>query len=132
MENKNEEPVFYKPLVEVIDTLIPKTVFFSVLSNSPAINSGTPDTTGLNLPKTDYLGNARIAGGKIDIGAFELPAKDLMVSEWMSPKTACNLTSSEHITTATISITVMPTNSLNQLFSRATRGPSRGLPQPAP
>jgi len=43
-----------------------------MLSNeSPCINTGTPDTTGLNLPELDLAGNPRIYGGRIDMGAYE-------------------------------------------------------------
>lgn len=44
---------------------------FSLLSNSVCIDSGTPDTIGLNLPYNDILGNQRIGGNGIDMGAFE-------------------------------------------------------------
>lgn len=38
---------------------------------SPCINSGTEDVSGLGLPLTDLAGNARIQQGRIDIGALE-------------------------------------------------------------
>jgi predicted outer membrane repeat protein len=38
----------------------------------PAVNSGTADTTGLNLGLVDIDGNPRVFGDRIDIGAFEL------------------------------------------------------------
>jgi hypothetical protein len=38
---------------------------------SPCINAGTPDTTGLALPELDILGNPRLFGGRIDMGAYE-------------------------------------------------------------
>ncbi|MBN2610399.1 MAG: right-handed parallel beta-helix repeat-containing protein [Bacteroidales bacterium] len=47
---------------------------YSLAGNSIAINSGCTDTTGMNLPATDILGNARIFNGhvaRIDIGAYE-------------------------------------------------------------
>ncbi|MBK9291892.1 MAG: right-handed parallel beta-helix repeat-containing protein [Bacteroidetes bacterium] len=44
---------------------------WSLLDNSPCVNAGTPDTTGLGLPATDLLGNPRIFGGRIDMGAIE-------------------------------------------------------------
>lgn len=44
---------------------------FALLSGSPCINSGKPDTAGLNLPLTDLAGNPRIWGGRVDMGAYE-------------------------------------------------------------
>ncbi|KQC06197.1 MAG: hypothetical protein APR54_07570 [Candidatus Cloacimonas sp. SDB] len=44
---------------------------YQLLYDSPAIDSGTPDTTGLNLPEYDLAGNPRIYGDYIDIGAYE-------------------------------------------------------------
>ncbi|HMM12960.1 MAG TPA: T9SS type A sorting domain-containing protein, partial [Bacteroidales bacterium] len=44
---------------------------WSLMDNSPCVNAGTPDTTGLGLPATDLLGNPRIFGGRIDMGAIE-------------------------------------------------------------
>lgn len=44
---------------------------FSLLDSSPAINKGNPDTTGLLLTQLDYIGNSRIFGNRIDIGAIE-------------------------------------------------------------
>ena len=40
-------------------------------STSPCINAGITDTTGLSLPSVDLDGNARIYGGRIDLGAYE-------------------------------------------------------------
>jgi len=39
--------------------------------NSPCIDAGTPDTTGLYLPEFDLFGNPRIYNGIIDIGCYE-------------------------------------------------------------
>ncbi|NQV19604.1 MAG: right-handed parallel beta-helix repeat-containing protein [Armatimonadetes bacterium] len=44
---------------------------YSITFNSPCINSGIPDTTGLNLPYLDLAGNPRVYGGRIDMGAYE-------------------------------------------------------------
>lgn len=44
---------------------------FHLLPESPAINSGTVDTTGLMIPLTDLDGNQRIIGDIIDMGCFE-------------------------------------------------------------
>jgi hypothetical protein len=42
---------------------------------SPCIDTGTPDTTGLNLnlPETDLAGETRFYNNTIDIGAYEYP-----------------------------------------------------------
>jgi hypothetical protein len=37
----------------------------------PGVNGGTPDTTGLGLPEYDLLGQKRIFGSAVDIGAIE-------------------------------------------------------------
>jgi hypothetical protein len=39
--------------------------------DSPCIDAGTPDTTGLYLPAFDFYGNPRIYNGTIDIGCHE-------------------------------------------------------------
>jgi len=50
---------------------------YQINDNSPCIDAGTPDTTGLNLPPWDILGNQRIWDGDgngtavIDMGAYE-------------------------------------------------------------
>ena len=44
---------------------------YSLQDFSPCVNSGTPDTTGLNLPEFDLAGNPRIQGGRVDMGAYE-------------------------------------------------------------
>nr|NQU90806.1 right-handed parallel beta-helix repeat-containing protein [Bacteroidota bacterium] len=44
---------------------------YALLDESPCINTGTTDTTGLNLPELDLAGNPRIYGGRIDMGAYE-------------------------------------------------------------
>ncbi|MEA2105059.1 MAG: choice-of-anchor Q domain-containing protein, partial [Candidatus Cloacimonadota bacterium] len=44
---------------------------YELTEDSPCIDAGTPDTTGLNLPELDLAGNQRIYNGRIDIGAYE-------------------------------------------------------------
>ena len=44
---------------------------FHLLPESPAINSGTIDTTGMMIPPTDLDGNPRIVGDRIDMGCYE-------------------------------------------------------------
>jgi len=55
---------------------------FQIQFYSPCINSGTPDTTGLNLPEIDLAGNPRIFNGEIDIidmGAYEYQGEPLQI-----------------------------------------------------
>ncbi|MBW6492529.1 MAG: T9SS type A sorting domain-containing protein [Lentimicrobium sp.] len=53
---------------------------YQLSPGSPCIDTGTPDTTGLNLPLTDLMGNYRIWDGdgdgieRIDMGAYEFDA----------------------------------------------------------
>lgn len=44
---------------------------YSLLEDSPCINAGIPDTTGLNLPEFDFAGNLRVLDGRIEMGAYE-------------------------------------------------------------
>ena len=44
---------------------------YSLSENSYCINSGVPDTIGLNIPIYDFGGNDRIFENHIDIGAYE-------------------------------------------------------------
>ncbi len=51
---------------------------FYPLHNSPAINGGTPDTSGLHLSGYDFRGNNRINQSRVDIGAVESDATKLI------------------------------------------------------
>ncbi|MEA3444652.1 MAG: T9SS type A sorting domain-containing protein [Bacteroidota bacterium] len=44
---------------------------WSLYPESPCVNAGTPDTTGLALPTTDLGDGARIQNDTIDMGAYE-------------------------------------------------------------
>ncbi len=44
---------------------------YMLSDDSPCIDAGTPDTTGLNLPEFDLAGNPRIVNGIVDMGAYE-------------------------------------------------------------
>ena len=39
---------------------------------SPLIDAGLPDLSNFYIPQTDLLGNARIIGGRIDLGSYEI------------------------------------------------------------
>ncbi len=45
--------------------------YYQLSFGSPCINTGTVDTTGLNLPPMDLAGNWRIWDGRIDMGCYE-------------------------------------------------------------
>jgi hypothetical protein len=53
---------------------ITNPLFFSLSEYSPCINTGTADTTGLNLLPYDLAGNHRVWDGRIDMGCFEFGA----------------------------------------------------------
>lgn len=46
-------------------------LYYSLADDSPCINTGTPDTLGLNLPPYDLAGNWRVWSGRIDMGCYE-------------------------------------------------------------
>ena len=68
--NINEDPLFYGSGVHP----------YQLSAGSPCIDTGTPDTTGLNLPPCDIMGCVRIWDGDedgiavIDMGAYEFDA----------------------------------------------------------
>jgi hypothetical protein len=45
---------------------------FALQDTSRCRDAGNPDTTGLGLPLLDLAGNPRVAGGRIDMGAYEV------------------------------------------------------------
>jgi len=66
--------------------LFTDTINFQLPANSPSVNAGTPDITGLNLPAYDLWGNARVAFNRIDIGAYEVPdpsdINNNLINDW--------------------------------------------------
>jgi len=44
---------------------------YQINDYSPCIDTGTPDTTGLNLPEYDLAGEVRIFNDRVDMGAYE-------------------------------------------------------------
>ena len=60
---------------------------YQLTAASPCIDLGTPDTTGLNLPTSDIIGNKRIWDGDnngseiIDMGAYEYGSLPVRINE---------------------------------------------------
>ena len=44
---------------------------YRLVGNSPCVNAGTPDITGLFIPSVDLNGRTRVVGGRIDMGCYE-------------------------------------------------------------
>ncbi len=71
---------------------------YALLSNSPCIDNGTPDTTGLFLPPWDLLYNQRVWDGDnngeaiIDMGCYEFGADSVNVNYNQIINTNFNLT----------------------------------------
>lgn len=65
--------VYDFPTMLEVDPMFIDTVArnFQLQSDSPAINRGTIDTTGLMMPTTDLLGNPRIVDDRVDMGCYE-------------------------------------------------------------
>jgi hypothetical protein len=63
---------------------------YSLTEDSPCIDMGTPDTTGLTLPEFDIAGNLRIWDGDndsiaiVDMGAYEFGAPNVSVADTAS------------------------------------------------
>ncbi len=62
-------PLFLGTTDSTLDVSQPE--YYQLSALSPCIDSGTPDTEGLNLPPMDLAGNYRIANGRIDMGVYE-------------------------------------------------------------
>lgn len=58
-------------LVEVSPEFVNPPYDLTLSYNSPAINAGNPDTSGLQIPNHDLSNNPRIVGDIIDMGAYE-------------------------------------------------------------
>ena len=56
-------------------------------AGSAAINTGDPATTTATVGSIDLAGNARFAGGQIDMGAYELPTTELTLTLLARPTT---------------------------------------------
>ncbi|HQP03698.1 MAG TPA: T9SS type A sorting domain-containing protein [Bacteroidales bacterium] len=100
----NADPAFVNPLpvpdpniflyyiFHIENTEIPVLSFelesfdYSLMDESACVNMGIPDTTGLFLPEVDYLGEPRVFGNRIDIGAVENQWVTSVIPQAQEPK----------------------------------------------
>jgi predicted outer membrane repeat protein len=100
---------------------------YQLSPGSPCIDAGTPDTTGLNLPLMDLLGNYRIWDGdgdgieRIDMGAYESDAPvyvGIPQSEIANPKSGIQIFPNPFITRTTIEFYLPQTSTVSiQIFN---------------
>jgi len=79
--NISDNPQFLNPTPDAGIDYDGLSADWSLLETSPCINTGTPDTTGLNLPEFDIAGNPRVFGGRIDMGAYENQSVYVKINE---------------------------------------------------
>jgi hypothetical protein len=94
---------------------------YSLQNTSPCIDAGNPDTTGLNIPITDILGNIRIENNIIDIGALEF--QNTIVNYTLSTSsnpTSGGTTTGDGTYESGSNVTVTATPNTNFVFSNWT------------
>lgn len=62
---------------------------FRLKPNSPCINAGIPDITGLGLPNTDLDDNPRVTDLYVDMGAYEYYTQDFNIIQQPADIAAC-------------------------------------------
>ncbi|MCD4651089.1 MAG: right-handed parallel beta-helix repeat-containing protein [Candidatus Cloacimonetes bacterium] len=65
----SNNPMFWGAATDSLD--ISMAGYYQLSDSSLCVNTGTQDTTGLNLPATDLAGNPRIWNEIIDMGVYE-------------------------------------------------------------
>lgn len=108
--------VYDFPTMLEVDPLFIDTVArnFQLQTDSPAINSGTIDTTGLMMPATDLLGNPRIVGSRVDMGCYEssvtyvnkIKSQDNNLKIFPNPLTSNSVCSFENKTASQVTLKV--------------------------
>ncbi|MDP2684910.1 MAG: choice-of-anchor Q domain-containing protein [bacterium] len=92
---------------------------WALLDNSPCINTGTPDTTWLNLPPLDLAGNPRIYGGRIDMGAYE---NQVVVGLQPKPMVSADIEIAPNPFNDRFSIHFLPDNKIHRITIRNQAG----------
>ncbi|HPT72563.1 MAG TPA: DUF1565 domain-containing protein [Candidatus Cloacimonadota bacterium] len=78
----NSNPLF---LGSTTDTLsITQPGYYYLSANSPCIDTGTADTTGINLPAMDLAGNHRVWNNRIDMGCYEYGSEPVSIDDHTS------------------------------------------------
>ena len=70
--NIDSDPLFISPTSGIGNAYDGLASNWSLLYQSPCRNTGNPDTSSIGLPPYDILGNPRVVGKQIDMGAHEL------------------------------------------------------------
>lgn len=83
---------------------------------SPCVNSGTPDTNYLTIPENDIMGNMRIFGNRIDMGAYENQEIWVFSNEIALSKESVSVFPNPATTTVTIKVNT-PNNQENYTVS---------------
>jgi hypothetical protein len=65
---------------------IANPMYYSLSADSPCINAGTPDTTGLSLLPYDLAGNVRVWNSVIDMGCYEFGAPPATNDDPVAPQ----------------------------------------------
>jgi hypothetical protein len=80
---QNTDPLFIGDYIDSLDIRMPE--YYHLSENSPCINTGTADTTGLNLPNMDLAGNHRIWNNRIDMGCYEYGSEPVSNEDHYTP-----------------------------------------------
>ncbi|MEO6130810.1 MAG: right-handed parallel beta-helix repeat-containing protein, partial [Saprospiraceae bacterium] len=117
--NIDVNPLFVENIL--IDTIPVTSGDFHLTINSPAINAGSIDTTGLYIKMTDADGYERIVDGRIDMGAYEF--------QEVSTVPICIISGPDIITAFTMAEYIGPVGMASYSWTAAGNGNIIGSPQ---